>query len=179
MEMKHGSHATAVSQQLNSRDLWVVTVNVFHRTGDLKLLRDPLNLSRLAQYNESSWGARVFSPEGASPTNRCIIWQGNVKEDFPDAQHPTASTLLLSCKPMEEKETLCIWTLADVYRWTVERVHVHSRLFLSFLPIIVFLHYCCHSLAPLLFAHVSVHAQSTRTRLLPNQPSPALHTVNF
>lgn len=46
MEMKQESHAViaiAVPEQLNSRNFWLVTVNRFHRTGDLKLQRDPLN----------------------------------------------------------------------------------------------------------------------------------------
>lgn len=46
MEMKQESHAvvaSAVPEWLNTRDFWLLTVNRFHKTGDLKLQRDPLN----------------------------------------------------------------------------------------------------------------------------------------
>lgn len=199
MEMKHESHASAVSQQLNSRHFWVVTVNAFHRTGDLKLQRDPLNPRRLTQYNRSSWGTRFFRPEGASPTNRCIIWQGNVKKDLPGVRvwnttspnHQHFTPLLQNYSRRRDVIHQFLISISDVAPrdrhhgetrtddangWTVQCVHVLSKHFLSFLPVIGFF-------APLLSlacTSTGCSRQCTFSQLAPSTPlSPALQTVDF
>lgn len=183
--MKHESHAAAVSQQLNRRDFWVVTVNAFHRTGDLKLQRDPLNPRRLTQYNGSSWGSRFLRPKGASPISRCIIWQGNVKKGFSRCESmkyhiARAPALPFSlANPVEEEGMLCIrsWWLASVMLHLVTGFIVTlARLMFICGQFNEFLHHCCCSL---LVAHVSVHVESTRTCRPPPRPSAALQTVDF